>query len=149
MDSLPLLGEIVAAGFLVLAGVFGLVGSFGLAKLPDPMTRLHGPTMATTLGIGAVLIASMIYFLARDGRVSAHELLIAVFLFLTAPITGLFIAKVHLHLRERQQDLPPPPGGVGWAGYTVEGPARGVRPPPAAQDEADQTGEGPPTSDRP
>ena len=37
------------------------VGSLGLIRLPDFYTRLHAPTKATTLGIGSVLIASMIY----------------------------------------------------------------------------------------
>ena len=49
--------EIIVAAFLVIAGVFGFVGSYGLIKLPDPMTRLHGPTKTTTLGVGGVLIA--------------------------------------------------------------------------------------------
>ena len=52
--------EWMIAGLIVLAGVFGLVGSLGLLKLPDTMTRLHAPTKATTLGVGGVLIASML-----------------------------------------------------------------------------------------
>ncbi|MCB1394975.1 MAG: Na+/H+ antiporter subunit G [Rhodobacter sp.] len=124
---MPLWAEITVTVFLVIAGVFGLVGSYGLVRLPDPMTRLHAPTKATTLGVGGVLIASMIYFFAAEGRISAHELLIAIFLFLTSPITALFIAKVHLHLREKPENLPTPREAAGWASYTASGPARGVR----------------------
>jgi len=124
---MPLWAEITVTVCLVIAGVFGLVGSYGLVRLPDPMTRLHAPTKATTLGVGGVLIASMIYFFATQGRISAHELLITIFLFLTSPITALFIAKVHLHLREKPQNLPTPRDAAGWASYTVSGPARGVR----------------------
>lgn len=124
---MPFWAEVTVTVFLVIAGVFGLVGSYGLLRLPDPMTRLHGPTKATTLGVGGVLIASMVYVYATEGRISAHELLISLFLFLTAPITAMFIAKVHLHLRERPQSLPRPADGSGWAGYRAEGPARGVR----------------------
>lgn len=127
MHDLPLWAEITVTVFLVIAGVFGLVGSYGLVRLPDPMTRLHAPTKATTLGVGGVLIASMVFFYALDGRLSVHELLIAIFLFLTAPITALFIAKVHLHLRETPANLPTPRAGAGWASYTADGPARGVR----------------------
>eukprot|EP00752_Nemacystus_decipiens_P000825 g825.t1 len=61
---MDLLIEGLIALLIVGAGFFGIVGSFGLAKLPDLMTRLHGPTKATTLGIGGVLIASMLFFLA-------------------------------------------------------------------------------------
>ena len=124
---MPFWAEITVTLFLVIAGLFGLVGSYGLVRLPDPMTRLHAPTKATTLGVGGALIASMVFFYATEGRVSTHELLITVFLFLTSPITALFIAKVHLHLREDQSTLPQPSDGLGWAGYTVETPARGVR----------------------
>lgn len=129
---MPFWIEIAVTVFLVIAGLFALVGSFGLVRLPDPMTRLHAPTKATTLGIGGVLIASILYVYGIEGRISTHELLISIFLFLTAPITALFIAKVHLHLREHPEDLPNPGSAAGWAGYTLEGPARGVRdiPPP-------------------
>lgn len=53
--------EYLIAGFLVMAGIFGFVGSFGLLKLNDPMSRLHAPTKATTLGVGGVLLASMLH----------------------------------------------------------------------------------------
>ncbi|HPD91397.1 MAG: Na+/H+ antiporter subunit G [Rhodobacter sp.] len=138
MTDLPLWAEISVSVFLVIAGVFGLIGSYGLVRLPDPMTRLHAPTKATTLGVGGVLIASMLFVYATEGRVSLHELLIALFLFLSSPITALFIAKVHLHLREDQSALPQPGDGMGWAGYTVQTPARGVR---ESLDEDDDTAE--------
>ena len=80
--------ELLIAALLILAGLFAIVGSFGLIRLPDPMTRLHAPTKATTLGIGGVLVASMLYSWAAFGRLSAHELLITLFLFLSAPITA-------------------------------------------------------------
>ena len=125
--DLPLWADIAVSVFLLIAAAFGLVGSFGLIRLPDAMTRLHAPTKATTLGVGGVLIGSMLYVLATEGRFSAHELLISLFLFLTSPITALFIAKVHLHLNERPDTLPEPRDGAGWASFTADGPARGVR----------------------
>lgn len=124
---MPFWAELTVAVLLVIGGLFALVGSFALIRLPDPMTRLHGPTKATTLGVGGVLIASMVYSYVMRGEISTHELLISVLLFLTAPIAGLFIAKVHLHQVEDQNALPQPSGDAGWAGYALEGPARGVR----------------------
>ena len=56
---MSLVAEIFIAFLLVVGGVFGVVGGWGLVRLPDPMTRLHAPTKAATLGVGAVLIASM------------------------------------------------------------------------------------------
>ena len=109
--------EIIDAAFLVIAGVFGFVGSYGLIKLPDPMTRLHGPTKTTTLGVGGVLIASVIYFVFADAKFSFHELMITLFLFLTAPITANLIAKAHLHLSDRPKDMPATGTGRDWATY--------------------------------
>lgn len=109
--------EIVVSALLVLAGVFGLVGSFGLIRLPDTMTRLHAPTKATTLGVGGVLIASMVYSLVFLDHFSFHELMITLFLLLTAPITANLIAKAHLHLSDRPTDLPATGTGRDWATY--------------------------------
>ena len=90
---MTLAAEILVAALLVLGGSFLLVGSWGLAKLPSLMTRLHGPTKATTLGVGACLVASMIYFPVFGGNASAHELLITLFLLLTAPVSANMIAR--------------------------------------------------------
>ena len=84
--------------FLILAGaVFTFIGSLGLARLRDFYTRLHGPTKATTLGVGCLLLASSLYF-SRDG-VSLHEGLITLFLFITAPVSAHLLAKAALHQR--------------------------------------------------
>lgn len=115
--TMALWQEILLAGFLVIAGIFGLVGSYGLIKLPDPMTRLHAPTKATTLGVGGVLIASMLYFIFAKGQFSFHELMITLFLFLTAPITAHFLAKANLHTYVKREEVPPPAGDRPWAGY--------------------------------
>lgn len=107
--------EILVSAFLVISGFFGFVGSYGLVKLPEPMTRLHSPTKASTLGIGAVLIASMIYSGWFGGHFSFHELLITLFITLTAPITGLMLAKANIHKCWSAEELPPTGTGSGWA----------------------------------
>ncbi|HSG55344.1 MAG TPA: Na+/H+ antiporter subunit G [Paracoccaceae bacterium] len=117
---MTLIFEILIAACLVIAGVFGLVGSYGLIKLPHPMMRLHGPTKATTLGVGGVLIASMLYTLLTTGTLSFHELLITLFLFLTAPITAHFIAKAHIATNEGPETLPPTGTVRPWAGFENE-----------------------------
>ena len=109
--------EWLIAALIVMAGGFGLVGSLGLLKLPDTMTRLHAPTKATTLGVGGVLIASMAAAWAGSGTISWHELMITLFLLLTAPITANFIAKAHLHRNEMEDQLPPSGTGRAWATF--------------------------------
>ena len=114
---MDLLVEIVISGLLVAAGVFGLVGSIGLLKLPDTMTRLHAPTKATTLGVGGVLMASILYFWLLQDTISWHELLITMFLLLTAPITANFIAKAHLHRFRDEETLPGTGSARDWATF--------------------------------
>ena len=83
---------------LVLAGaIFTFIGSLGLARLGDFYTRLHGPTKATTLGVGSLLIASAVYFSVSGASLSLHEVLVALFLFITAPISAHLMAKAALH----------------------------------------------------
>ena len=114
---MPFVSELIISIALVISGIFGFVGSYGLIKLKDSVQRLHAPTKATTLGVGGVLIASMIYFYAKTGHVSVHELLITLFLFLTAPITANFIAKTYMARNMREDDLPASTSAFGWSVY--------------------------------
>lgn len=90
----------ILLSLLVLAGaLFVFIGSLGLARLNDFYTRLHGPTKATTLGVGCLLIASAMYFSLRNEGVSLHEVLVTLFLFITAPVSAHLLAKAALHLK--------------------------------------------------
>lgn len=98
--------EIAIGVFLLIGAAFMLVGSYGLLKLNDSMKRLHAPTKAGTMGVGALLVASMIHGF-EIGEGTLHDLLILAFLFITAPISAHFIAKVGIH--RRNCDTPPEP----------------------------------------
>jgi multicomponent K+:H+ antiporter subunit G len=87
--------------FLIVGALFLMVGSIGLFRLPDFYMRLHGPTKASTLGIGAILTASIVFFSFGEGRISIKEFLITLFLFLTAPITANMLAKAALHVKSK------------------------------------------------
>lgn len=91
--------EVIVSVFLLLGAFFALIGSLGLARLPDFYMRLHGPSKATTLGVGSVIIGSVIFFSTRGDGLSLHELLIALFLFITAPVSAHIVAKAALHLK--------------------------------------------------
>lgn len=95
--TVPLWAEIVIALLALVGAAFALIGSWGLAKLGDFAKRLHGPTKATTMGVGAILAASMLWF-GLTGRPSVHELMIAVFLFVTAPVSAHLLIKAALQL---------------------------------------------------
>jgi multicomponent K+:H+ antiporter subunit G len=93
--------ETLAAILLLVGAGFVLVGSVGLVRLPDTFARLHGPSKATTLGLGGILVASVLHH-ATEGSLSLRELAIALFLFITAPVVGHLVAKAAL--RRRDQD---------------------------------------------
>lgn len=89
--------ELIVSVFLVIGALFVFIGSYGLAKLPDFYTRLHAPTKATTLGMGCLLISSAILMTYHNGYLSLHELLITLFLLITAPVTAHMLAKTAMH----------------------------------------------------
>ncbi|MDO8990509.1 MAG: Na+/H+ antiporter subunit G [Sideroxyarcus sp.] len=91
--------EFIISALILLGALFALLGSIGLARLPDFFTRLHGPTKATTLGVGAMVLASSVYFTATQPGVSLHEIAVMVFLFITAPVSAGLLAKAALHRR--------------------------------------------------
>jgi multicomponent K+:H+ antiporter subunit G len=79
----------------------------GLLRFKDFYMRLHAPTKATTLGVGGVLLASMVIHWAR-GSWALHELLITLFLFVTAPVSANLLAQAALHLRTPSKAPAPP-----------------------------------------
>lgn len=91
--------EAVIAAAIVVGSSFVFVGSFGLLRLQDLYCRLHAPTKATTLGLGAMLLGSVLFFSTYKGGVSLHEILVSVFLFLTAPASAHMLARAGLQQR--------------------------------------------------
>ena len=91
------MAEIIVSVFLVAGAGFALIGSIGLVKLPDFYSRLHGPTKSTTLGVGGMLIASAVHFSTGPGT-SLHEILVTMFLFMTAPVSAHLLCKAAIHL---------------------------------------------------
>lgn len=117
---MTLLTEGLIAALLILGGSFGLIGSYGLLKLKQPMQRLHAPTKASTLGVGATLIASALGIASAGQGFAWQEILISAFLFLTAPLSALYLAKTHLLRGLQQSELPPSASGAPWATLAPE-----------------------------
>ncbi|MCB1887192.1 MAG: Na+/H+ antiporter subunit G [Rhodocyclaceae bacterium] len=99
------LADIAVALLLVIGAAFSLLGSLGLVRFSDVLLRLHGPTKAGTLGVGCILVASALYFSLTDPGISVHELLITLFLFLTAPVSAHLMAKCALFLAARRDQV--------------------------------------------
>lgn len=114
MTGFDTLLDLLLSALLVGGGIFTLIGSYGLIRLPRPMQRLHAPTKATTIGVGAALAVSALDGLGQ-GQISWQELLITLFLLLTAPVSALFLAKTLILRGEADRDLPPSPTGAAWS----------------------------------
>ncbi len=89
--------DIIVSLLLLVGSVFVLVGAIGLVRLPDFFMRLHGPTKSTTLGVGGMLLAAIVHATRRD--FSLRELLITLFLFVTAPVSAYLLGQVGLRRR--------------------------------------------------
>jgi multicomponent K+:H+ antiporter subunit G len=89
------------AALLVLAGaLLAFIGSLGLLRLGSFFERCHPPTMGSTLGTVLVLAGSLVYFTSLESRLVLHEILIAVFVTLTTPVTYVLLGRAALR-RER------------------------------------------------
>ena len=95
--DLPLWAAIPATILLVAGGLLTVIGSLGLLRLPDFYSRMHPPTMGTTLGSGCVLIASMLVSTAILHRPVVHELLITLFVVMTAPVTAILLMRAAVY----------------------------------------------------
>lgn len=112
--------EFIVSFFLLVGAGFALIGSIGLLRLPDFFSRLHGPSKSATLGVGGMLIASAIHFSVGPGT-SLHELLVTLFLFMTAPVSAHMLCKAALHMGLRSGEAERP-GAEGWrAGLSRNG----------------------------
>lgn len=107
-DDLPAWAALLSAFFVIAGAAITLVGSLGLLRLKTFHQRLHAPTLGTTLGTGAILIGSMIYFSATGSRPVLHEILIAVFVTVTTPVTFILLLRAVQH-RDEDREPPSPP----------------------------------------
>lgn len=97
IDDLPVWAALLTALCVIVGAGLALVGSIGLLRLPNFYQRLHAPTLGTTLGTGAILIGSMIFFSALGTRLVVHEILIAVFVTVTTPVTFVVLMVATQH----------------------------------------------------
>jgi multicomponent K+:H+ antiporter subunit G len=100
--ELPAWVEVLTAMLLFMGAAIALIGSLGLLRLETFYERVHAPTLGTTLGTGCIVTASMVYFSALETRPVLHELLIAIFITITTPITLIILVRAAL-FRDRSE----------------------------------------------
>lgn len=83
---------------LLLGG--SLVTSFsmiGIVRLPDMYSRLHAATKGATLGVIMLMLGTFLYFWYVKGEIDSQILLAAVFILITAPVSGHMLSRSAFH----------------------------------------------------
>jgi multicomponent K+:H+ antiporter subunit G len=109
LENIPLWAAIPVGGLLVLGAFLTLVGAIGFLRLGTFYERIHAPTLGTSGGIGAIMIASMIFFSISTQTLVIHELLIGIFVTVTTPVTFMLLARAALHRDRAEQNGNVPP----------------------------------------
>jgi multicomponent K+:H+ antiporter subunit G len=110
--------EAIISVLLILGATFVALGSLGLAKLSHFLRRVHAPTKASTLGIGALLLGSSLYFgLLHGTGLAPNQLALIGFLFVTAPVSANLLVRAALALDPSLR--PPPPGAAPLTSQTA------------------------------
>ena len=91
--------DIVIAVFIVLGAGFALLGSLALVRFSGFFNRVHGPSVVATLGLGGVLIASLLYFAFAANKPSVAEVLIALAILFTVPVSAQLLMSAALKRR--------------------------------------------------
>ena len=100
--ELPAWAALLTALLLLLGAGLSFIGSLGLLRLKSFYDRVHAPTLGTTLGTGSILIASMLFFSVLGSRFVIHEILIAVFVTVTTPVTLILLVRAAI-FRDRRE----------------------------------------------
>ncbi len=97
VPDLPAWAAILVAILVVAGAATTLVGSIGLLRVKTFYERLHPPTLGSSGGTLLIVAASILCFSVLRSRLSVHEILIALFVTLTTPVTFMLLARAALY----------------------------------------------------
>ncbi|MCP9198941.1 monovalent cation/H(+) antiporter subunit G [Gramella sp. GC03-9] len=83
--------DIIIGTLATFGALFVLLAAVGMIRMPDTYLRISVTTKAATLGVGLLLMASMVYF--SDSDVTSQAFVIILFIFLTAPVSAHLIGR--------------------------------------------------------
>ena len=106
--DLPPWAALIVGICLLLGASVTLIGTVGLVRMKTFYERLHPPTLGPTLGTAFILMASITCFSAMQSRPVVHEILIAVFVTLTTPLTLMLLARAALYRDRLAGDMSVP-----------------------------------------
>lgn len=111
LAEIPAWAAVLTCLLLLTGAILTLIGTVGLLRFDSFYQRVHAPTLGSTLGIGCILLASMLFFSVLESRAIIHELLITALMVVTTPITLMLLARAALYRdrTEGSEEVPPPP----------------------------------------
>jgi len=107
--DLPTCATLLTTLLIVSGAAITLVGSLGLLRLKTFYERVHAPTLGATMGVGFIVLASIVGFSVLQSRLVMHVILTAIFVTVTTPVTLMLLAQAALY-RDRiegEEEGPP------------------------------------------
>ncbi|TQI73675.1 multisubunit potassium/proton antiporter PhaG subunit [Bosea sp. AK1] len=108
-ENLPAWAALSTAVLVLLGAALTLVGAIGTLRFGSFFERVHAPTLGTSWGTGAILLASVVCFSALGSRPIVHEIMIGVFVTITTPVTLMLLARAALYRDRVEDDANVPP----------------------------------------
>jgi len=108
LEVMPVWLALPIAILLVLGSTLTFLGALGLLRLESFYERIHAPTLGTSWGTAAVLLASLLSWGWLQDRVILHEIIIGFFVMITTPVTLMVLGSAALKRdRDERQDSVP------------------------------------------
>lgn len=109
-ENLPVWAALLTSFLILLGAGLTLIGAIGTLRFGSFFERVHAPTLGSSWGTGAIVLASIVCFSALGSRPAIHELLIGGFITATTPVTLMLLARAALYRArsEGRTDVPSP-----------------------------------------
>ncbi len=102
LQVMPLWLALPIAALLVVGSTLTFLGALGLLRLKTFYERIHAPTLGTSWGTAAILLASLLSWGWLQDRVTLHEIIIGFFVMITTPVTLMVLGAAALK-RDRDE----------------------------------------------
>jgi len=85
------MGQIIGTVLMVFGVFFILIAGIGLLRMPDLYLRMSAATKASTLGMGLILLGTVLYF--GELGIASRAIATIIFVLLTAPVSAHMIGR--------------------------------------------------------
>ena len=116
LESMPLWLALPVAALLVVGSTLAFLGALGLVRLRSFYERIHAPTLGTSWGAAAILLASLLSYSWLQDRVILHEIVIGLFVMVTISVTLMVLGAAALK-RDREEGNPEVPPREAAGGH--------------------------------